>query len=117
LQPVLALTSKYLENHTLNSSYKLCTLNQSDGCDSYDLAISNYAFSELPMSIQMQYVKKVLSKSKCGYLTMNSGKGPPEITTDQLTLEQLHKLLPPFQILEERPLTRPENYILVWGQA
>jgi len=117
LQPVLALTSRYLEHHTLNSSYKLCTLNQCDGCYSYDLAISNYGFSELPIHIQVQYIKKVLSKSKCGYLTMNSGKGPPERTINQLTLVQLHKLLPPFQILEERPLTRPENYILVWGQS
>jgi putative sugar O-methyltransferase len=117
LQPVLTLTQRCLQHHILNSSYKLCTLNQCDGLDSYYLAISNYAFSELPTHIQVKYIKKVLSKSARGYLTMNSGKGPAETTINRLTLEQLHTLLPPFQVLDECPLTGANNYILVWGQS
>jgi hypothetical protein len=40
----------------------------------YDLVISNYAFSELPRDVQINYVKSVLAPSKRGYLTMNSGR-------------------------------------------
>lgn len=74
LSPVLDLVTRYLECHTLNGSYQCTTLNQLAIDAKFDLVISNYAFSELPSKLQRMYIKKVLSKCKKGYLTMNSGR-------------------------------------------
>ncbi len=110
LQPVLQLISKYLDSHLLNASYATATLNQIDGQQTYDLAISNYAFSELPKELQLRYVEKILSKSERGYLTMND-----IIPGKNLSLAELRQVLPPFEIKPEEPLTHPNNYLIVWG--
>jgi putative sugar O-methyltransferase len=115
LSPVLMLASRYLENHILNASYELSTLNQSAGDLEYDLVISNYAFSELPQQLQKKYIEKVLSKSKKGYLTMNSGHSDSAFSQNKLSLSQLEELLPKFRVFEEKPLTSAKNYIIVWG--
>jgi putative sugar O-methyltransferase len=116
LPPVLNLASKYIESHTLKSAYKITTLNQQRGDIYYDLVISNYAFSELPSKLQIKYIEKVLSKSKRGYLTMNSGKENSAFKDDKLSLSDLIKYLPLFEIIEEMPLTSRNNYIIVWGR-
>lgn len=115
LPPVLRLTSRYLESHLLNSCYKTTTLNQCGRDNSYDLVLSNYAFSELPAKLASKYVEKVLSKARRGYLTMNSGRGTTERNRCKLSIEDYHNLLPGFEIKEEHPRTAPDNYILVWG--
>jgi len=117
LQPVVALASKYLECHSLRSSYRALTLNQHCGEVDYDLAISNYAFSELPSNLQRMYIKKIFHKSKRGYLTMNSGTSDSAFQDDKLSLTELKELLPEFEILPERPLTHPGNYIIAWGHT
>lgn len=114
LQPVLRLAEKYLEHHILNSSYKTTTLNQHKGDVEYDLVISNYAYSELPIELQKMYIQKVLGKAKRGYLTMNSGL-PNSCFQNKLTLQELQALLPKFELFEENPNTFPNNYIIVWG--
>ena len=82
----------------------------------WDLVISNYAFSELPKSLQLDYVEKVLTRSKRGYLIMNSGKSNISgFSKGKLTLKELEDLLPGVEILEEVPNTGPDNYVLVWG--
>jgi hypothetical protein len=115
LPPVLRLTSRYLESHLLNSAYKTTTPNQCGKDSSYDLVVSNYAFSELPAKLASKYVEKVLSRARRGYLTMNSGRGTCERNLGKLTLADYRNLLPAFEIKDERPLTAPDNYILVWG--
>ena len=114
LPKVLELTSKYLESHILNSSYHLRTLNQHSHCIEYDLVISNYGFSELPSKLQRMYIKKILSKAKRGYLTMNSGLQNSAFKHDKLTLQELEVLLPEFKIQTEKPLTHEGNYIIIW---
>jgi putative sugar O-methyltransferase len=116
LPPALSLASKYIESHTLNSAYQITSLNQHRGDVEYDLVISNYAFSELPSKLQLRYIEKILSKSKRGYLTMNSGKENSIFKEDKLSLAELKKYLPAFEILDERPLTATDNYILIWGR-
>ena len=106
LPPVLELTSRYLESHILNGSYKAMTLNQNSGNEVYDLVISNYGFSELPLALQKKYAEKILSKATKGYLTMNTGLH---------NIPLMRKMLPPFQVFEEKPLSSPNNYIIVWG--
>ena len=115
LSPVLNLVTRYLECHMLRGSYQCTTLNQFSPEEDFDLAISNYAFSELPSNLQKIYIEKVLSKAKRGYLTMNSGYMESVFTKDKLTIEELRQLLPKFEIIEERPLTAKANYIIVWG--
>ncbi len=81
----------------------------------YDLVISNYAFSELPEPVERTYIDKVLSRSKRGYLTMNSGLSDHAgRESEKLTLDELKNLLPPFEIFEEKPYAK-HNYIIVWG--
>ncbi len=115
LPDVNQLVSKYLESFVLSGAYVTHTLNAAV-TDSYDLVISNYAFSEVPKVVQLAYIRKVLSQSKRGYLTMNSGRtdhaGKEETKLD---LEALESLLPPFEIYEEEPVTAHHNYIIVWG--
>lgn len=113
LDSVLKLNEKYLECFVMKSSYKTFTLNRHTGDQEYDLVISNYAFSELPRHIQKKYIQKVLLKSKKGYLTMNTGSD--ENGSYGLTLSELKNLLPKFEILQEVPLTGPNNYLIVWG--
>ncbi len=114
LQPVLDLASIYLDSHLLNLCYTTKTINRLSNEINFDLVISNYAFSELPKQLQIKYIDKVLSKSKRGYLTMNSGKNDAN-TVDRLSLVELQSKLPSFEIIEEKPLTAPNNYIIVWG--
>ena len=115
LPPVLDLTERYLKSHILNSSYKTVTLNQSPGHEIYDLAISNYAFSELPSVLQCKYIEKILANSAKGYLTMNSGLKGSAFEIDKLSIEDLRAKLPPFEVFDEFPLTHRRNYIIVWG--
>jgi putative sugar O-methyltransferase len=117
LPPVLNLASQYIESHLINSSYRLQTINQHRGDVNYDLVISNYAFSELPSNLQKIYIKKIISKSKRGYLTMNSGQKESAYQHDKLTLDELKKLLPKFEIYPEKPNTHIGNYIIVWNQS
>ena len=119
---VTQLISKYLESHVLNGAYCTSTINGYQP-KNIDLAISNYAFSELPRPLQDSYIRKVLSKSSKGYLTMNeetlavtkmytTGRSP---WWNPYRLEDLRGLLPDFEVIEEIPLTGKGNYIIIWG--
>jgi putative sugar O-methyltransferase len=116
LQPVLDLTAKYLECHVLECAYRTVTLNRHIGPGAYDLVISNYAFSELPAAVQRTYITKVIAGARRGYLTMNSGQGNAR-SHNKLSLAELRTLLPPFEVLPERPATAPDNYLIVWGHS
>lgn len=109
------LITRYLENFLLNGAYEICTINRAMP-ESYDLVISNYAFSELPKNLQLKYIEKVLSKSKRGYLTMNSGRGGGlDRSFPKLSIKELEERLPKFDVFEEKPLTFEYNYIISWG--
>lgn len=119
LVPVLELVRKYLSSFG-NNQVKLNKVIFEDLRElpdkNWDLVISNYAFSELPKSLQLDYVEKVLTRSKRGYLIMNSGKSNISgFSKGKLTLKELEDLLPGVEILEEVPNTGPDNYVLVWG--
>lgn len=107
------LIERYLNYSLMNGAYKVKTINQ-ELPHSYDLVISNYAFSELPAQLQLTYIRKVMVNSKRGYLTMNSGIGGA-LNKGKLCLEELRNLLPSFDCLKEEPLTYEHNYIIVWG--
>ena len=107
------LINRYLNSYLLNGAYETTFINNATE-NKYDLAISNYAFSELPETVQKIYIKKVLSQSSRGYLTMNSGFGGKR-SRGKLSIGELRDLLPEFEVFEENPLTSQFNYIICWG--
>ncbi len=111
MQPVLALTERYLDNYILPSVLTYKTMNELDRRE-YDLVISNYAFTELPRAIQDVYLSKVILNSKRGYITYNEHS--PEKFNSYKSNELL-AMIPGSKALSEEPLTNPKNCIIVWG--
>lgn len=69
------LIKRFLHDSFFDKPYSLLTLNDLKSENkNWDLLISNYAFSELPLKIQKIYFENVISKSKEGYMLMNSGE-------------------------------------------
>ena len=111
IQPALSLAQRFLDNYILHSTVTYQTMNQLMKRD-YDLVISNYAFTELPRTIQDIYLGRVILNSKRGYITYN------EITPKEFNsykADELAAMLPGSKILKEEPLTHPKNCIIVWG--
>ena len=77
----------------------------------YDLIISNFAFSELNKETQDFYLKKYVLNSTFGYMIYNqiNPKG------FSYTLEEILGLIPKSYLLDEVPLTDPNNRLLLWG--
>lgn len=115
LYEVTKFIEKYLECYVLNSIYETKTINKISQNNSWDLVISNYAFSELPSATQHNYINKILLKSKNGYMTMNSGIDTSAFQKNHFSLKEIIKLMPNIKIIPEEPLTHKGNYIIVWG--
>lgn len=107
------LIRNYLDAQKFTGQYKTALI-EDEINSKYDLIISNYAFSEMPKKLQKIYINKIISKSRKGYLTMNSGMSGPR-SEGKYSIQDLTLLLPKFEILEEEPLTSPHNYIIAWG--
>ena len=110
IKPALRLAQRYLDNFSIKSVLKFKTMNELEK-DNYDLVISNYAFTELPRSIQDIYLNKVILNSTRGYITYN------EITPDYFNsfkLQELLNIIPNSYIIPEEPLTHKNNCIIVW---
>ena len=111
IKPALMLSQCYLDNYILNSVLSYKTMNELD-IQHYDLVISNYAFTELPRSIQDVYLKKVILNSKKGYITYND-ISPSYFKSYKK--EELINIIPNSRIIEEKPLTHKNNCIIIWG--
>ena len=115
LPPALTLSKEYLSRLGKLDGVQFSNLDTLENTN-WDLAISNYAFSELPKDLQIKYIQKVFQKSKRGYLIMNSGL--TNITgrnLGKLSIHEIRELMPEIQILSEVPNTGPDNYLVVWG--
>lgn len=111
IKPALDLAQRFLDNYIIHSTLTYNTMNEIYKKD-YDLVLSNYAFTELPRTIQDIYLNKVILNSKRGYITYN------EITPEEFksyTSDELLAIIPCSKILKEEPLTHPKNCIIVWG--
>jgi putative sugar O-methyltransferase len=83
----------------------------------FDLVISNYAFSELPLELQKKYLEKVLLSSKNGYLLMNSGAHNTTGRSEgKLTIDYLKSRISQIEVYPENPLTGPDNYLIIWRE-
>jgi hypothetical protein len=113
IAPALALTRRYLENYAISSILSYRTMNELAPQD-YDLAISNYAFTELPRAIQDEYLQKVIMRSRRGYITYNE-ISPAEFRS--YTADERLRLIPGAERISEEPLTHPKNCLIVWGNG
>jgi hypothetical protein len=108
IDEVLPLIEKFLRPLKKMDRVKLATLDRLSTLESYDLIISNYAYTELSRDIQDAYYDKVLARSKRGYITYNYN----HVSHSKEVL--LSRISSP-SILEEKPRTSAGNCIIVWG--
>lgn len=121
LLPVLHLARRYLEHFSLVFEVKYMTKSEISLYGSYDLTLSNYAFSEFEESLQKQYSDLILRRSRSGFLIMNTGlsgnasfAGGPK--RNSYSAQELMDALPNCVVMAEAPKTGSENYVLVFGQ-
>lgn len=116
LPQVLQLSDKFISRVSNNRKFiakDIYNIQKED----FDLVISNYAFSELPIQIQREYMEQVISHSKMGYMIMNSGNlNVTGRSNGKIGLGELKDSIKGLEILQEKPLTGPDNYLLVWGR-
>ena len=114
LPEVVLLIRKYLNTQNIPIIDRIRALPMEELPDeTYDLVISNYAFTECDTSIQDVYIEKILNKSTHGYITCNfvsEACGIHSYPKDEL----LSKIKQPWQILPEIPLPYEGNFLLVW---
>ena len=109
----LALTKKYLSLHGIQNINYIEHTNVAE-VGSYDLIISNYAFSEIDRTEQQLYLDYVINPTQNGYMTMNfMTQALGSIPKDELiqTLLMKNKKL---QVQKEYPNTHPNNMIFIW---
>jgi putative sugar O-methyltransferase len=115
LPSVIQLSNVYL--NSVNSKLKFTSSGfSSDKNTTWDVVISNYAFSELHRDLQLSYIEHVIAKSKSGYMIMNSGRSNITGRSEgKLSLNEMRNYIPNLQVKEEVPLTGPDNYIIYWN--
>ena len=115
LPSVIQLSNVYL--NSVNSKLKFTSSEFSaDKNTTWDVVISNYAFSELHRDLQLSYIERVIANSKSGYMIMNSGRSNITGRSEgKLRLDEIRNYIPNLQVKEEVPLTGPDNYIIYWN--
>lgn len=111
LDEVLKLGERFLNSCTSYECFKYLSGNKIEQLHS-DLLISNYAFSELTRSVQDEYLNKVIINSKRGYVTYNHIN--PEYF-NSYSIHEFAEKIPNSRIIEEVPLTHPDNKIVIWS--
>jgi hypothetical protein len=118
LWQVNLLIRRFIESTPGSFPYEITTLRDTGRSRSHwDLAISNYAFSELPLPLQTEYHNQILSQCHSGYLTMNSGEQGAFGSIANLSKSDLFNLFTGASCDPETPETMPENYVFTWGSS
>lgn len=81
--------------------------------DTYDLVISNYAFSECTRETQEMYVDRVLRSSARGYVTYNWAA--PDWTGTPYSREELVAAVPASRFESPTPQLIPTEELWLWG--
>ncbi len=111
LAPVLALAKMYLEVQNLPLE-RIVMGELGSSKTSFDLVISNYAFSELSRELQESYLTNVILNSARGYVIYNNFSSS---ALNPMSAEEFVALVPGSKVLEEFPLTHSENKLIIWG--
>ena len=115
LWQVNLLIRKFIEDCSFDKNYTLSTLGElNENYLDFDFVMSNYAFSEMPKKLQIQFFNKIISKSKNGYMIMNSGIEGKFCEIDNLSQKELLSMIKDSKIEEENPLTHLNNYLIKW---
>jgi len=104
------LTNKYL-NKLGVSNFRTST-SDSLVVEDYDLIISNYAYTELSRDLQDHYKHMIIDNSNRGYITCNFI--PHLMQFSYYTKEELLNLNSKIELIDEEPLTAPDNFIILW---
>jgi hypothetical protein len=106
LAEVLLLQEKYLRKlDSFESVYLISNSELSKASVEYDLAISNYALTEVSFEDQDKYVKEVLLNCKHGYITGNQPLS---------SIALLIAKFPTFKVEKDIKGERDENYLITW---
>ena len=109
------LIDRYLQARNFQNRVDMLPIRQVEK-RSYDLVISNYAFSELHIQTQREYCEKIFSNCTKGYLTMNRGYLSKTGRSDsKMALTEILNYLPSANVYMEEPQTGPDNYMIIWG--
>jgi putative sugar O-methyltransferase len=113
LEPVLRIAQKYLHHFKINTSILYKTADDLETHETYDLVISNYAFTELRRDVQDIYLNKVILNSKRGYITYND-INPRDFNS--YSIDELMAIIPNMRVLKEIELTDTRDRMLVWSE-
>jgi len=107
LPEVLELAKKCLEKWGVKN-VRYVTPDQIPLAKTYDLLISNYAFSECSYKTQVEYTEKLLKHSKSGYMICND--------FGYFRKQTFKEYFPAmnFQFTPEIPQTGSSNYVISW---
>ena len=114
LWEVNLLIKRFIENSEFSAKYTISTIRNYDGRNSWDLVISNYAFSELSINLQKTYFNQIIANADCGYMIMNTGKDEESSKDIHLSKKYLMKNIVGCVCSEEIPTTSSKNYLLSW---
>lgn len=107
LPNVVKLQKKYLSKFHFDEITSFSYLDNSYLNKKYDLIVSNYAFSECELLIQLDYINKVMLNNEKIYMTINFF---PNLNS--LSINNLKELLN-IQVYEEIPNTCATNKIIM----
>jgi hypothetical protein len=113
LAPCLALAARFLATSGVKT-FTPMTAEELPADGSYDLVISNYAFTECTRPVQETYLERILRRSRRGYITGNVIAPGAYRSYGR---DELASLLAPARVLPEDPLTYEGNYVLVWDHT
>jgi hypothetical protein len=118
------IINRFVATHAPNVDYRTHDIALFDEAEPvFDLVISNYAFSELPLALQIPYIKKVIARSRHGYMAMNSGVEGYITFTDadgavhrvrNLAQHELLAMLPGARVIADEPNSHADMYIIYW---
>jgi hypothetical protein len=110
-----ALSKKYLDRLGVQNVSFINNDRLSEAL-TYDLVISNFAFSEIDLTEQKKYIKYVITSTPNGYMTMNFISH--HFNLQSLSVEELVGMLlqggRKGKVEAEQPSTHPDNLLLTW---
>lgn len=114
LDPVLDLARAYLSRFETKTRLTFASPSSVEP-GTYDLCLSNYAFTELTREVQRDYARRVVAGSRSGYMTCNFISAA--FGLDSFDRSELVRIHSGTSWVPEEPRTHFDNAILVWGRS
>ncbi len=111
LKSVQTLAAEFLSNSNSKLDPIYCNIEKVT-LENFDLVISNYAISELPLTIQNTYIENIIVTAKYCYMIMNSGASDfTNRSAGKLSQIEFLSKVPGLKVIDEVPKTGPDNYV------